>query len=295
MDNFIDKLAQKFSAQELIKANSQAEAAEAKRLEQQVAEYEKILQEMRKLNYKNTEIADRIEEIISGISEGGASAAAVQSDEELMAAIKALSEKFDALVEEEGEGEEGEMQRLTTVLRAVSEKMEGLIADNSEKIDSLKENDEHVINTIKSFIEDQDKDREAERERFDAERARLDAEREQFASERARYEQERIERERQAAEQSDNDAQEMSQLLDEKFKQSEDFFHKESVKVYRNVQAVVSDEMKRTNDTISVENTAIKSKLNAVFIISIISLAASLGGVILSVLTLFTAMGITLF
>ena len=145
MDNFIDKLAQKFSAQELIKANSQAEAAEAKRLEQQVAEYEKILQEMRKLNYKNTEIADRIEEIISGISEGGASAAAVQSDEELMAAIKALSEKFDALVEEEGEGEEGEMQRLTTVLRAVSERMEGLIADNSEKIDSLKENDEHVI------------------------------------------------------------------------------------------------------------------------------------------------------
>ena len=29
MDNFIDKLAQKFNAQEMIKANSQAEAAEA--------------------------------------------------------------------------------------------------------------------------------------------------------------------------------------------------------------------------------------------------------------------------
>ena len=239
MDNFIDKIAQKFNAQELIKANSQAEAAQNKRLEQQVAEYEKILQEMRKLNYKNTEIADRIEEIISGVDGVGA-AVAVQSDEELVASVKALSEKFDALIAEEGEDEEGDVQRITTVLRAVSEKMESLIADNSEKIDNLKENDERVINTIKSFIEDQDKDREAERERFEAERARLDEERSRFAAERERYEQERIERERQAEEQSQNDAQEMAQVLDEKFKQSEDFFHKESVKVYRNVQAVVS-------------------------------------------------------
>ena len=51
MDNFMDKLAQKFNAQEMIKANSQAEAAEMKKLQLQVAEYEKILQEMRKLNY----------------------------------------------------------------------------------------------------------------------------------------------------------------------------------------------------------------------------------------------------
>lgn len=290
MDNFIDKLAQKFNAQELIKANSQAEAAELKRLEQQIAEYEKILQDMRKLNYKNAEISDKIEEIISRNTE----AAPVQSDEKLAAAVRELSEKFDALVEEEDSGDD-EQQRLVTVLKAVSERMEGLIAGNSEKIESLRENDEHVINTIKSFIADQDKDRESERGRFDAERARLDEERERFAAERERYEEERRERERQAAEQSRQDAQEMTQLLDDRFKQSEDFFHKESVKVYRNVQAVVSDEMKRTNDTVSVENTAVKSKLNAVFIVSIISLAASLGSVILGILTLFTAMGITLF
>ena len=46
MDNFIDKLAQKFNAQEMIKANSQAEAAEMKKLQLQISEYEKILQEM---------------------------------------------------------------------------------------------------------------------------------------------------------------------------------------------------------------------------------------------------------
>ena len=59
MDNFMDKLAQKFNAQEMIKANSQAEAAEMKKLQLQVAEYEKILQEMRKLNYKNAELSER--------------------------------------------------------------------------------------------------------------------------------------------------------------------------------------------------------------------------------------------
>ena len=36
MDNFMDKLAQKISAQELIKANSQAEAEELQRLQMQV-------------------------------------------------------------------------------------------------------------------------------------------------------------------------------------------------------------------------------------------------------------------
>ena len=64
MDNFMDKLAQKVNAQEMIKANSQAEAAEMKRLQMQVAEYEKILQEMRKLNYKNAELSDKMEAMI---------------------------------------------------------------------------------------------------------------------------------------------------------------------------------------------------------------------------------------
>lgn len=64
MDNFMDKLAQKISAQELIKANSQAEAEELQRLQMQVSEYEKILQEMRKLNYRNTELSEKLDLMI---------------------------------------------------------------------------------------------------------------------------------------------------------------------------------------------------------------------------------------
>ena len=41
MDTFMDKLAQKMNAQEMIKANSAAEAAKMEQLQNQVAEYEK--------------------------------------------------------------------------------------------------------------------------------------------------------------------------------------------------------------------------------------------------------------
>ena len=46
MDNFMDKLAQKYNAQEMIRANAQAEASEMQRLQEQVAAYEGILQDI---------------------------------------------------------------------------------------------------------------------------------------------------------------------------------------------------------------------------------------------------------
>ena len=60
MDNFMDKLAQKFNAQEIIKANAQAEAQEMSKLQAQVATYDEYLKEMRKLNLKNLESADAL-------------------------------------------------------------------------------------------------------------------------------------------------------------------------------------------------------------------------------------------
>ena len=91
MDNFMDKLAQKFSAQEMIKANSQAEAEELKRLQMQVSEYEKILQEMRKLNYKNTELSEKLDLMI------GDNADKIQGmkedEQKLIAALRDLTDE----------------------------------------------------------------------------------------------------------------------------------------------------------------------------------------------------------
>ena len=87
----MDKLAQKFSAQEMINANSQAEAEEMKRLQMQVSEYEKILQEMRKLSYKNTELSERLELVIG--ENAGKIQRMKEDEEKLIAVLKDLTEE----------------------------------------------------------------------------------------------------------------------------------------------------------------------------------------------------------
>lgn len=174
MDNFMDKLAQKISAQELIKANSQAEAEELQRLQMQVSEYEKILQEMRKLNYRNTE----------------------------------LSEKLDLM-----------------------------IGDNAGKIQNMKEEEQRLIAALRDLTDEQTRNREAELER---------------------REEERLERERAEEARKQTDITAITDLLENKFQKSDDFVHKENVKVYRNVQAVVVDEIKRSMENAQSEQSALK-------------------------------------
>lgn len=197
----MDKLAQKISAQELIKANSQAEAEELQRLQMQVSEYEKILQEMRKLNYRNTE----------------------------------LSEKLDLM-----------------------------IGDNAGKIQNMKEEEQRLIAALRDLTDEQTRNREAELER---------------------REEERLERER-----KQTDITAITDLLENKFQKSDDFVHKENVKVYRNVQAVVVDEIKRSMENAQSEQSALKNelsaKLNKVMAISVLSMLASAASVILWALML---------
>lgn len=200
MDNFIDKLAQKFTAQEMIKANSQAEAEEMKRLQLQISEYERILQEMRKLNYRNTEI---------------------------------------------------------------SEKLDSMIGDNAGEIQSMKEDERKLLAILQDLTDEQTRNREAELER---------------------KEEERIEKERALAEKKEADIKAMSELLDTRFERSEDFVHKENVKVYRNVQAVVVDELKRCMESYESDKNGLAAKLNRVMVFSVLSMAASVVSVVLCVL-----------
>lgn len=104
----MDKLAQKFSAQEMIKANSQAEAEEMKRLQLQVSEYEKILQEMRKLNYKNTELSEKLDLMIG--DNAGKIQGMKEDEQRLIAALRDLTDEQTR--NREAELEHREAQRL---------------------------------------------------------------------------------------------------------------------------------------------------------------------------------------
>ena len=197
MDNFIDKLAQKFNAQELIKANT------LERLQLQVAEYERILQEIRRLNYKNTEL---------------------------------------------------------------SEQLGTMVGENTDKLNAMKEDEQKLLSALRDITDEQSRNREADLERREAER-----------------------------------------IEKEKFQRADDFVHKENVKVYRNVQAVVTEELKKHAQTGKSADEELKNaveslerefgrrigkKLNAVMIISILSLILSASGVALYVLRLLMMWGI---
>lgn len=106
MDNFMDKLAQKFNAQEMIKANSAAETAEHKKLQAQLASYETCLQDMRKLNLTNVEMSDKLNKLIDEVNAKAEAIAVPQqvtddSWKELEEAVTALKDQVTDFVHKE--------------------------------------------------------------------------------------------------------------------------------------------------------------------------------------------------
>lgn len=76
MDNFMDKISQKLNSQEIIRANAAADAAALENLEKQLTlfkdqmeKYDDCLQEMRKLNLKNIESAQGVQELADKANE----------------------------------------------------------------------------------------------------------------------------------------------------------------------------------------------------------------------------------
>lgn len=154
MDNFMDKLAQKFTAQEMIKANQAAEAQEMKRLRAQISEYEGILQEMRGVSQKNMEEIAQMQ----GLARESLDRVQKLAEENLNKATQAeAAQEADAKLAEE------------------MAKLQERLAVSQESIEAL-------------------------------------------------------------------------------FRQSDDFVHKENVKVYRNVQAVVVEELKKQSEQFAAQN-----------------------------------------
>ena len=130
MDTFIDKIAQRRNAQEMILANMTAEAAKMEQMQNQMKAYDELMQEIRRVNLKTAEnLAD------------------------VQGTLKEYMEKLEAMQADNSESEE-----------------------NKQALSQLREN------------------------------------------------------------------------LDEKFRQSDDFLHKENVKVYRNVQAAVTEELNKQTE-----------------------------------------------
>ncbi len=97
MDTFIDKLAQKRNAQEMIRANSAAEAARLEQMQNQMKAYDEIMQEVRKVNLKTAEnvaeVKKVLEECIARLESIETSSVQTADTEQTLTQIKALIEE----------------------------------------------------------------------------------------------------------------------------------------------------------------------------------------------------------
>ncbi len=188
MDNFIDKLAQKFTAGEVIRANQAAEERELRKLQEQVTEYERCLQEMRKLQLRNTETAESLKELV----------------EQSKADISGLAH-----------------ESLNKIVRITPPESE------QKKI-------EETMDKLAAAMEKNQKE------------------------------------------------------IAQWFKQADDFLHKENVKVYRNVQAVVAEESKAGREAIlAAQDSTAKKYYKKMLWVMVLTFLAAAAGVVIQVMELW--------
>lgn len=215
MDNFIDRLAQKFIAGEVIRANSAAEEREMKKLREQVAEYERCLQEMRKIQLTNTQSAQNLHDMMVENADG----------------IRKLTQESLgklANVQLEADAQNADAKKAVDAAATAMAKME-------EQVLKMQE-------TVASLSEDLNKNQTE---------------------------------------------------MKECFEKADDFLHKENVKVYRNVQAVVVEEVgNKAQEIIKASEEAVSKASKPVLVFAVLGFVMAAASLVFQI---FEYMGIPLF
>lgn len=243
MEDFVGKMAQKLTGQE------PDVTAEAKKLREQLVEYDGYLQEMRKVTLKNVETLDVIQRYTDKSAAG----------------MQKLAE-----------------QSLDGVQKVTAESAQGLrriIETGTSNIARSAQSGEQNVNRITEECL-------AKLQKFSEESiAHIDAATERNLETVAQME--KIEQAIQAH-------MENVEVL---FKRSDEFTHKENVKVYRNVQAVVVDEVKKQteamaaqNEVLTAQNDALQKQnksLRPLIIVTLVAALANIGLVAAQIAGLF--------
>lgn len=243
MDIFMDKLAQRSNAQEIIRANTTAEIEELDKLRSRVAEYNECL--------------DKLQKLVNGGADGIKSAS-----RENVAEINRLVEASLVKIKEIQQDASG-LEKLGRQLENANGQLGNISVQQdcvAGQLGNMSEQLENVNSQLKSVSGELS--------------GKVDLLTRQL---------------------EEKDQEKPGDRLDEKFAVADENVHKECVKVYRNVQAVVMEESGKQNETladISGKLNATRSRLGIVLGISAAALVFSLAGAVLQLLDL---MGIGLF
>lgn len=238
MDNFMDKIMQKVNSQDMILANSAAEAAEMEKLENQLAlfkeqmdKYDDCLQEMRKLNLKNIESAQGVQQL------------ADQANEKLGQTV--------------GEVEAASVSRIQ---QTSDLSVAGINNASSLAVEGIKQTSDISIASINRTV--------------DESLAKIAVIQENAGN----------------IEEITETMSGIQTKQEELFKSLEDFLHTDNVKVYRNVQAAMIEELgKQTAELKDAQEKAAKSNkiLLPFMIITMIVSLANLAVLVARILGLF--------
>lgn len=237
MDTFMDKLASKLNAQEMIRANSAAEAAESERLKQEVEVYRQCLQEMREIGLQNASTADEVAEL-------------VKTSMDKIAAIQAESGKSDDVL---------------MAMKSNSESMLNEMKNNSESmLNEVKSSSNSMLNEIKSstsaMVNAVQNTMQTNSDTLLVEvQARNDDLKESIKAE-------------------------LLADIKKELKAQDENVHKECVKVYRNVQAVVTEENERQAENIMENQTKIKKRATAALVCGILAMSFAALQLVISIL-----------
>ena len=133
MDTFMDKLAQKLTAQEMIKANSAADAEEMDQLKNQLREYDECLAQMQQVNKELKAISQEMERLmaetivpeVTKLSQEGV-AALQKMQQENTEKLETLTQQYAAKLEE--------LQQSTEALDELQKHVDEKLSNTEENV-----------------------------------------------------------------------------------------------------------------------------------------------------------------
>lgn len=309
MDTFMDKLAQRLNAQEMIDANSAADVEELNKLRGRIREYDECLVQMREINQELCAVNEQMSRLVGDTITPElqrlveSSIAKIESTQVNVSGIDDLVQ--DSRSQLQNVRDMGCVQ-LQKVADEGSSQMQRMAEESNVQIKKLVQE-----NTLQFQKYANESDAQIQRateesgarlqqmaEESTAQMKKLAAEAgvqvQQQMAENASKLQKAVEdssikvqrvteeslRKLREFQQQGQDTEELKQIMQERLENTNDCIHRECVKVYRNVQAVVLEESGKQAESLSGSSKATKTMLKkimglsaAAFVFSLISAA----------------------
>ncbi len=329
MDSFIDRLAHRFTAQEIIKANATAEAEELKRTREQVRQYEVCLEEMKQVSESMKDTLSKLEEAMnSDLGKEEGAKLSVEDLGEINGMLDAVMEEMKRTQAESLQQQEQIASQLQEIRDNLSEQLSGqmqdiqnmLTNDIAERMQNEQGDSDDVQNEmvqkLQSIQEAQDKlSGQLVMQMHDVQTMQeIQSQIPGHFANQIQIAKEQILTQMKAAGEPESGAmfsdlqiavlkelnnsqiEASSELLGGKLSEQKelltDYVHKESVKVYRNVQAVVVDEANKQTESIGFTMNKVTAKNQLMFRLVVGALACSGASLAASIFLVLKSLGI---